>query len=373
MCIYIFSPGKTIEIEYASETITLLAKYGDTNRPSTEVVIDFLIKNPSKKDKIEELYIIYPRAFYSVSIKDNEFEKLKTCDIIDQTSTFTSPDHYFNRLLNDIPCDMNISKVDNRLKMILDQPDPNSPGKTTRYEGYLFKNKKEIELYDKITKIQLFILMNLSKSFTIFRIQCDQAINPEECQWMRWFITEPTANFSPRNFFRHWKDKALDRLTANYHIWGSYDVLYQIKSYLKAFIMGKPTTETEAYRKLNSEAKNLLNLLEELTSNSKVIIKDWRIHVFPKEYWELSDINTYGDIKPAGNFPNILDPYPLRNGYEIELVYQWKTGEKYIPANEQILDGKFHISAIVKDSNYMYRLLPWIALILATIAFFNSL
>lgn len=377
MCIYIFSPGKTIEIEYASETITLLARYySDTNRPSTEVVMDFLIKNANNSSELKELYIIYPRAFYNISIEDafyktsigdDELKQLENCNIFDETPTFELKDHQFNRLLNDIPCEMRTYWVENRLKLESKQPDPDSPGKTICYDGYLCQNGMDIKLYET-TPIQLFILMNLSKSFTIFQVQFKQGIGPGESQWMRWFVTEPEVNFYEKKILRHLKDKALDRLIANYHILGSYDVLYQIQSYLKAFTMKDPNTK--AHAKLKLEAGNLLSSLERLTSNSKVIIKDWRIHVFPNQYWELSDISTYGDVKPAGDFPNILNPHPLRNNYEAELVYQWKTGEKYIPVNEQKLNGRFHISATIKDPNYVYRLLPWIALVLAIFALF---
>ena len=334
MCIYIFSPENSIEIEYASEAITLLDNNNDTNRPRSEVVMDLLIKNENEKDNINELYVIYPRAFYNVSIYgNNEFEIQENCLLIDRTPTFTTIDHPFNHFLRETPCKMfAYSDASGRWRLKSEQPDPTSFGDSILYDGYLCQNI-EIEPYDQITPIQLFILMNLPKCSTILKVKLNQAIEPKEHHWLRWFVTETRVNtplslMSLRSRIRHWKHMIFNRSIINYYIVSPHDVLDELKNYLKAFTRQPPTNTADA--KINFEAKKLLTLIEELTKDSLTTIRDWRIHIFPQDHWKLGSINEHGDIKRANIFPNILAT--SKGSYEPNLVYQWKTGEKHIKA-----------------------------------------
>lgn len=106
MCVFIFSPGKTIDIVYASETISFLRKVTMGVRPLSEVVLDLLIKNKAETD-VGHLYLIYPRAFYkSEAVKERGkpiFRRRDVCSISDQTATFLEAGHRYNVILNSPP------------------------------------------------------------------------------------------------------------------------------------------------------------------------------------------------------------------------------------------------------------------------------
>jgi len=305
MCIYVFSPGKSLEIEYASEVITISRKQGKCNRPSTNLVIDLLIKNktPKKiidrliksqtpKSAIKEIYIIYPRSFYSIQAEEGSYKSLQVSAIKDVSRTFLDKGHPYNRFLNSSPCKLLLKENDpnnasnHPFSMVSRQPDLKNPDEYIEYEGFLQREASEFKPWKGLNSDHSYVLTNFAKSFTIFHINLDQSLCSGESRWMRWHVTELINSSTLKEKWQRLKDRILDRLTVSYDIVGPFDVREQLFDQISSFIHDEEIKSQKADQGLVDKAKILKFDLEKLLNKSVVTVKDWRINVLPIDnFW----------------------------------------------------------------------------------------
>ncbi len=346
MSIAIFSKQRSIEINYASESVWL-SKDG-----LMEIVIDLLITNKEEKD-IKELNCIVPQRIFIIKGErvplryrnKNLFGDI-TEDMISKKSVYNNP--------TDKP---NTYKVDKgELEIQLKLANPNDPSDDIVYPGN-YAGDNIMEPDSDFDDLQHAILTKLKLS--IFTIKMSKPLLFKKSRWFRWKFLTLSGSLEIRNSSHYLIDSLLNKLYFNYAINGPGSIMNyperMLKTYLKSaniYLEEKnmvdndiPAKVSDVYSKLVTKGIN--------DYNTKVFINDWRIRFYIQQLEPFSSIQAEGDVVAAGAQPNIIPEIFVK-------YYEWKTGR----LNNRD-SGNFTIRFLTKYESRIFKFLPYIALLLS--------
>ena len=352
MCMHIFSPGKSIQLDYVAESI-ILARGGSTD------LLDILLTNhTADRSVIDRIHLVYPHAIPAGLSAKSAGKR----DIKDHTVTWCNTSSHFNRFYQTDEIRLKINNDGGVDEISVEMPDPNDITKTLSYNGRL-QGRRFLTVYQiggegtRLTVVQWDILSQLG--WSVFTIHFERPLEFEQARWLRLQCRNGIIHQNEMVPLEYWPKKMCGLVTHTFEIAGPKDVEHRIISALKA--AGTVTEGKVAYADYREE---LLDLQEKLLShgiearNTTTVIQDWRINVFTDYYRRIDEPTFWGDIKPAGGLSN---PIKDKDG-TIETVLQWKAGDSIVGCQNK---GLFGARIRAHDIPFIVPLLPWIALSLA--------
>lgn len=329
MCFYIYAPKSRIEITFASESVTL--KKGGRS----EVVVDALIANLSK-EPIRDIKIIYPNIFFDISLSGRPEVRKKAGTISDDiTRTMLDPDASYNWAYRSPYTTRKVEHgSDELVSMVHCETSPENPMKQLIVMGAVGKGKDGIVLTDGLTVPQWQLLETLR--YTIFKAIFDPPIAKESRRWVRWRFMGERSTISPNRKYGFWL-RYTNQLVYDYQIFGPYDAKNKFMELL--YLTNARMKEHGGSSEACEEVGNLIKSLEgeglqiwherneethEASDGSNVVVRDWRLHIAPRELKRITDIIVNGSIEMiGGRVPNI---YTEKN--RMFPVYGWRTRRK---------------------------------------------
>lgn len=362
MCLYVFTPGKELQVTFASETIVLV-------EGGSQVVLDLFVTNLSD-DFLNCLHIVYPRG-----IQLNRRSKTNPT-IRDITYTWLIEKSLYNRFYYTGGWFLKRKSGVGLCEITIGMPSLKEHTKFKTYEGVI-RGDQKLGLFE-FTTSQLFTdnvweyLANLEPpGWSVFTIKFKKGIEPRETRVLR---LEVIAEIFPNNQYsvvEHRIRKILGLLSHRFAIEGPENVRFHFINSLKS-----PSTMDEAspYSSLilelqSFQSKMITGGLEAPGTNT--IINDWRLNVLAWKYRRIDEPIYEGDIQVVGNLYNKLDDPP---SFRPQMVFQWKAGKYNVeqPKNQ----GFFIVRICAHDIPLITILLPWISLgvgILSILLFLLSL
>ncbi len=95
---------------------------------------------------------------------------------------------------------------------------------------------------------------------------------------------------------------------------------------------------------------------------TKTVIQDWRINVFPGHYRRVDEPIFWGDLRIVGGIVNWVWDQQDR----IQRCLQWKAGTRFIPS--PLYDERFLIRIRVHDIPFVFPFIPLASLMLSLFA-----
>ncbi|MFN0172755.1 MAG: hypothetical protein ACKV22_40765 [Bryobacteraceae bacterium] len=215
-----FSPGRTLHVDYAAESITISAG-------GRQDIIDLLVTNHST-EPIERIHLIYPHAIPTMGDPKASVSDI-TKTLLEDASPYNDlhfPEHTKRRLERSVQGD----------ELTITMIDPVDVTKELPYKG-MIKGTQTLTPYhvadaDVLTSGEWQILENLA--WSAFTITFRFPLVYEEARWLRLKATTgmlSTNNMSPleRVLRRH-----LGILSDRFEIAGPLDVCYRLLNVIKA-------------------------------------------------------------------------------------------------------------------------------------------
>lgn len=348
MCVLLFSPGKTVQVDYAAESITLKAG-GRTD------IIDLLVTNHSDQP-IERLHLLYPHAIPLTQLSPA---------VDDITTTLTEGDKspynvfYFTEFTH-LAIDRGLPED----KLTVSMLNPNNVVETVHYEGYIKGSHRlipyEVAGSEVLTEREWYILSQLG--WSAFTIKFDIPMEKNEARWLRLSAETGVLSVNDTGFLDRLVKKYLGILTDTFEIAGPLDVRYRFKNALTAAGVGGGNSEVEAVSRMV-----LHSLFDKIitrgvgAADTVTVIKDWRLNVFRRNYTRCDQPHWWGDIIPCGPLVNLIK---RRNGIHEE-CYQWKAGDNNLV--NPLHGGFFRVRIQAHDEPMVRVALPWIAFCLGVV------
>ncbi|MCG8684955.1 MAG: hypothetical protein MI892_08785 [Desulfobacterales bacterium] len=330
MCFYIFAPGKYINIEYLSESVSL-GSWGGSS-----VIADIVVENSDHKGDIAELLILFPKTPFNIKVRKRKPPKyIETLSIKNRTKEILDERSSTNKTykLSGIEVERE-SKNPHKVK--LRRINPEKLEKPFIFEAEVVDEAHDsFDIYKTLSEESNNIL--ISQHYSVLHYQFKTHIKPEAKRWLR-------LEFSVKNaaMFHAPKHRALilwliDNLKYNFHLMGPLDVLNIFNERIDLVKYHNDKEIENAGKNPPPELMKMKIALEEIENkilsplnSSKTTFQDITLHIFPLKYRTLQYIYPVGKIQPRGVIPNYL---PLDNGLNKEQpswkrrVYDWHAEE----------------------------------------------
>lgn len=347
MCVYLYSPGCNLTLDYFIESIVLHLT------GSSEIIIDALITNKSSNE-IDKIYLLLPYRLLNVE-QDETNKPLGLFE--DITLTYTNKNLQYNKLyrggIN------SVQKNSDEWRIDIETPNPMSPFNRVPYKGVI-RGKSSLKLIDNFCTYKNKILHDIN--FSILQCNFSIPIFQEEARWVRWKICPKYLAIDyPTNeqYLLKW---LLNEINIGYELISPFDIkenfLNKIECYITECDQNNPTNVI-----LANEAKEIKKMIYDDGFNQKYTFTqfpDYRINIFPSDFQEMKNIILTGDIKKS------ITPYLNLD----EHILQLKTGERNIKLNN---NGYFSISFIARHVSGLITWLPALSFILAIISIVLSI
>jgi len=359
VCFYIYAPKSAIEVEFASESISL------TSRGSGIIVADLLIKNASP-DAIKSLYVIYPNRFITTN-RWNQYKPEQIKDgFLQCTEELLDPANPVNRIYTISGHDF-IPDVES-LKII--KPNPDKPSEPKTYVGEIIEaDKDEFRICPKQTDKALIALAE--NFFTAFVYTFSKPLENNKARWIRLLFRPRRTAFY---FYGRGKEFILwmiNSLRYSYQLMGPFDVLRLLQERISIMTEIVDKKIEKATRRGNSKYLKDLNMRRTGYSEiqreilqkilpEKTVFHDFSLHIFPRKLRLLQSIYVKGDITPNGSMPNYLwwpDDAPSVPSWKAR-VYDW-SAEKPLTSEH----GRFDIFFTGFVENRLFKFFLWIVLL----------
>ena len=348
MCVCLFSPGHSLQIDYAAESITL--KDG-----GKEIIVDLLVTNHSDRDT-DRLHIVYPQA------QDHSPSAL----LADKTDTWLEPEHELNRFYRTENTSLAIEPLDGRAKVSVGMPDPSDIIQTLYYVGWL-QGYRELVPYqlagdESLTPLEADILEQLEWSVMTLKFQ--RPLASKEARWLRLAVSTGKLDANRLSWLEEPLRRYTGQLQHKFEIAGPQDMRHRIISALRAAGLARTDSLPRRYA-----MASLLGLQDKLlvrgivAPNTVTDVMDWRVNVFVEAYRQTSEPSYHGDIVPVGG---LFNPVGRKPSGQLQWCYQWKSGDGNLDGVTH--HGRFSIQFTARELPFVTLFLPWLACALAIAA-----
>jgi hypothetical protein len=365
MCVHVYSPGKTIQLDYVVEQIFL------KRRGTAEILLDVLITNKSE-EVIDKVFILFPHRMYKISIKNkSDIVRSSTGKCEDITESYLDHNSIFNTIYKLPGSEIIHSADENKMSLNIKIPNPSNPVDELIYEGEIV-GVSELQNYDFKESMHEKILNDLNLSILINEFKTPLLKNRP--RWVRWRITADQFSKDQLTGFQFVIRSLFDEIKLRYDIIGPFDVKARFIKKIGCFQKICSYDENPKRKKI---AMFVSQLMQEISKpgfdndNTVTLYPDWRITLFSNKF-ELDNIFKEGDIQVSGTSPspNYIENdliYSKRKRrkhyYRGDTFFQWKSGERNIGI--QNYNGEFSIGFVAKHISTFKRLLPMIALLVS--------
>ena len=354
MSVYLFSPGSTLHVEYAAESITL-------ENGGSDELIDVLLSTDSL-EPVDRIHIVYP---HPIPLHDPPDENQPTFS--DLTATWLEPNSAFNLFYTQGP---------HRLTLEYSEPgstwvtvamvDPSDITRHLEYKGLIQGSLSlvpyELTERDRLDDVEWRILSALR--WSIFSVKLGRPLQHKEPRWLRLRGQTGTQALNSmgrvERTLRLWTGAHQD----NFEFAGPLDVRHRLITHLQAAPLFNPSRESEGFLldRLHSLQEKVLSRGLQAPETTTAI-NDWRINIFPGSYRECDQPSWWGDLEPSGSLSNYI---PISDGFS--RCFQWKAGHANIQHPSH--GGSFGAWIRTHNRPLILNLLPWIALIISLLALF---
>ena len=348
MCVYLYSPGRKLQIDYAAESVSLV-------NGASNSLFDLLVTNHSA-EAIDRIHIVYPHSRRSTGLMDRS----RGTNLEDITGTWLQRSSDYNRFYQED--ELRRKRFPERTLVAIKIPDPANIAKDLSYEGYVsgpqYLTSFEDEEGGRLEEHEAKILSALG--WSVFTLRFDNPIEPNQPRWLRLSGRSGVILRNRRLLVDHWIRKMLGMLTHYFEIAGPNDLRHRIISALRAAGATQQSTLAMEFsmQRLDSLERKLLSSGIE-KPGTETVINDWRLNVFKRKYRRIDEPNASGDIKRLGPGYN---PIRSRSG-EVQMCYQWKAGDQNIKPRDN--DGHFVVRLTAYDIPGLVIILPWVSLFLS--------
>jgi hypothetical protein len=355
MCLYLFAPGKKLQIDYAAEAVNFL-------HGGSEAVFDILLTNHSRTE-VNRLHIVYPHPILSKGTdgpRDPYFR--------DVTESWLDSTSQFNRYYETEETDLTVKPKGPFHEVTVVIPNPSNIVDTLAYEGIISGPLSllpyEIADGEGLNVDQWSILSYLG--WSVMTLILEHPLKPNAPRWFRFAARSGTDGRNRMSTLETWIRRACGQLVHNFEIAGPADMRHRIISAIKAAGLKKGTGDEYEYSVLQLHALHdkLLTRGIEL-DNTVTLVNDWRVNVFTTTYRRIDDPIYQGDIVACGPLHNEIRD---RTG-KIESCFQWKAGQSNVPSEGN--GGRFRVRIRAYDIPIVWIILPWVSFTLALFAIFT--
>lgn len=348
MCVYIYSPGNHIKVDYLVESVKLF------HRGSSQIIIDLLLTNKSPSE-IKKIYLLFPHRLRNIGFNKEErkFYSVALGTFEDISHTYVDRDSEYNKLYNQPGTAIEIGKslTDGALPLTIKSPDPAYPFKNIPYQGIMI-GKSVIQFNDDIDLLSWKILHDLD--FSVLVCEFEYPLEFDKARWFRWKIYTQNAAKDTFSKFQYIKKWLFNELVLRYEIIGPFDIQYRFYTRLECFEI-ECTKNNKIGAQLLFKAQGLIRNIASkgyLTDHTELSIPDCRINLFPHDYQEITNTILAGDVEVCGASPNYFDEY----------IYQWKAGSNIVKNKNE---GRFSIGFNARHISKFSKWIPILGIILA--------
>lgn len=362
MCVYLFAPRKKLQVDYASETITLFKDGNSTH------CLDLLVTNKSP-GSIDEIYAVFPHSIPAKKINTTEEYELDGT-FAEETFSFAQSHHKNNVLYKIGGRSITAGRSRGGVQpLTVSLPNPLNPAQNIEYIGD-FRGNAVITPWP-LDELRWEVLT--MHGFSIFKIGYPEApLEQDKPRWIRISARgkTPWINRMPR--IERLVRIIASRLFYQFEINGPTDVRLRLIEVLQSAQVEQVNSQDSAESAaIGAALISLENALEReldmsCSNGTEVDFPNWHLHIFPGTVGRLTRVTSIGDVFPAGPSPNLVMLSSGRN-----YVYEWKGGAFNCPqrGGQPVMqrDGGFSISLEAKPWSGIVILVPYISLTLAII------
>jgi hypothetical protein len=236
-------------------------------------------------------------------------------------------------------------------------PDPADLTKDIVMSGDV-AGKSDIRPYPGLNQTQWDILTDLG--WCLATCHLTAPLMPDEARWFRWTGRPHPEGRNRLSRLERAIAKLIGTLAYRYIVLGPLNVRHNFRQSLQAYkraMSGHPLANLLMPELLDLEDKAVAKGLDAVARD--LVVRDWRIHVFPDVFRRLEDPAWEGDIRPVGGLANELQ-HPALGTIE---CYQWEAGEANLPAQRH--NGHFSASFRCRYFSVWVGLLPVAAALLS--------
>ncbi len=354
MCLYLFAPGKELEIKFAAESVNLLDG-------GSEAVFDILLANNSKTP-LDRIHVIYPHPIpLGGSHRSPYFQ--------DISETWLERDSPYNRFYQTEEIQLTVTGNQGFDVITIDSPDPTNVLEQLSYSGVISGQHKltpfEVATRKPLTTDQWKILSELG--WSVWTVKFEVPINPKIARWLRFRAWSGINRQNKMPTLERFLKKHGGVLLDVFEITGPIDMRYRIMSAVDVAGAIKGSSQAHEYSRLELHGLQQSLLYAMKAEGTDTVVSDWRLNVFAPNYRHIDDINAHGDIAACGPGKNELRDKSGR----ISTCYQWKAGSRNI--DPQTRHGRFQISMRAHDIPIFTIALPWVSFTIGVLSLLATL
>lgn len=297
MCFYIYTPNRSICIEYKSESIFL-------DRNGTSIVsVDLLINN-TEDDPLPYFKIIYPNRLYSIKkdlpVKAIEFEQGKYPDVFfaNKSETIIDKNSEMSNLYNELGrAGYHHADVDPKSPWArpwaFSQPNPKDSNNPVKFEGVVDIEKGDTLDFPTGLDHALLLGCLYEANFTVLQYTFRKGVTRSSPRWIRLqFRGENAAKIShyAENLYLR---KLTNSLTYRYSICSPYIIMEDFIEKLKFCLEDTTGKEKKAFEELISYFQNDGLIKNQYHLHSGTTYNNISIAVEPREL-DIHSIQTNG-------------------------------------------------------------------------------
>lgn len=322
MCIHVFSPGCTLHIENASETIVLSKDGG------YEIALEILFSYmKGSKDELGDVHLIYPSSNEGY-IRDNLWDA--TSDLLSlEDNKRTVRDHEYGSHLVEAEAiaygEQHKCHINPQCKQLVRfLPDPSNLKRKKPLFGNLCTKSTIRSQHDLLVdRYENLILDGLG--FSMVKLEFEVPVKKNENRWLRIRLDRPRAYRNLLSGLEVVTRRFLSIMKYNYQILSPKEIqdnLLETTEILGQVCIAKEHGIDESVCKT---AQHLGSVLEDKFADSThTKYKELRINLLSSKAGRLNNIFPVGEIVTNRDFPKFI----RRKGYfsKTYTIYQWKTG-----------------------------------------------
>jgi len=355
---HLFCPGRKLQIDYASESITLVGN-GSEDR------LDILVTNHSTSP-VDRIHVLYP---HPVPTKWGLFSEVG--GLLDATETWVNPTLHINRFFREGELLTHLepnageftepsgrNAISQYFAVLL--CNPFKVHEKIAYRGWILPGSyiTTFQLTDersKLTKSEWKLLRKLG--WSIFTVHFAHPILPQEPRWMRLRGINGMVKNSAILPLERSLRKMIGIHSDTHEIAGPIDLVYRLDEHLStaAFVTGVTQYSLLPLKVADLHDRVIKRGIK--AENTETVYKDYRINIFPKNHRIVHEPSFWGDILPVGALINSLKT----NSGGAETAIQWKAGLGNIESFSN--NGMFYTRIRTSDIPTVIYALPWLALV----------
>lgn len=344
VCLYIFSPGATLELEYVAETKTLEA--GGSNDLFDILVTNKATKGPNGEHipapTIDRIHVVYPHPLRFPRVVSAE--QRDALPFKDRTFTWLNKDAIENRLYRSNDGPATAQDPDGGLLVKTSIRDPSDLKTVLQYKGFVRGTVTLTRFHpqgsDPLNDEEWGVLTLLG--WSVITLHFTSPIHSEEARWLRVSGYGGIELHNSRSAWSSWYHRWADQVEDSFKVYGPLDIRDKFTlDLLSADEFHPGVIDNEKKLTLSDVSTKVIQ--HGLGSVGTITnVRDWRINVFWNDYTSVPSPIASGDI-----ITDSIEHIIYHSDGTSAPCHQFKGGDKN---KEPTAGGKFGITIVAVDS-----------------------